>query len=58
MVMKHSPTQRAIDNLIFQPTKLSRNKPKPIPIASEVTTYDPGYLLRKRKYDCMRIRRI
>nr|WP_152975027.1 NinE family protein [Tatumella sp. UCD-D_suzukii] len=56
--MKHSPTQRAIDNLIFQPTKLSRNKPKPIPIASEVTTYDPGYLLRKRKYDCMRIRRI
>ena len=56
--MKFSPTQRALDNLIFQPTKLSRNKPKPIPIASEVETYDAVRLLRKRKYDCMRMRRI
>lgn len=53
-----SPTQKALDNLIFRPTKNSRNKPKPIPNASEVTTYDPGYLLRKRKYDCMRTRRV
>nr|WP_156994667.1 NinE family protein [Tatumella morbirosei] len=53
-----SPMQRAIDHLIFTPTKRSRNKPKPIPSASEVTTYDPGYRLRKRKYDCMRMRRI
>ena len=42
--MKRSPTQKAIDNLIFRPTKLSRNKSKPIPIASEVEPMMPsGY---------------
>ncbi|WP_142501289.1 NinE family protein [Klebsiella sp. 2680] len=46
---RRSPTQIIIDHLIFKPTKRSRNKPKPIPTASEVKSYDPTYpLLAKR----------
>ncbi|MDU2844912.1 NinE family protein [Citrobacter sp.] len=36
-----STTQIALDNLIFTPTKRSRNKPKPIPTASEVKKLRP-----------------
>ncbi|WP_210614727.1 NinE family protein [Klebsiella oxytoca] len=46
---RRSATQIVIDHLIFTPTKRSRNKPKPIPTASEVKSYDPTYpLLAKR----------
>lgn len=49
-----SVTQKALDNLIFQPTRRSRNKPKPIPLASQVTSYDHGYRLRMAMWDRMR----
>ncbi|MFK3708634.1 NinE family protein [Klebsiella sp. NPDC088457] len=46
---RRSPTQIILDSLIFTPTKRSRNKPRPIPTASEVKSYDPTYpLLAKR----------
>ncbi|WP_338561847.1 NinE family protein [Erwinia sp. E_sp_B04_7] len=54
MRQRISPTQKAIDQLIFQPTRRSRNKPKPIPSASEVVTLDYCYLLLKAKWDRMR----
>ncbi|NUU68450.1 NinE family protein [Enterobacteriaceae bacterium BIT-l23] len=57
MKRRRSPTQIAIDNTIFRPTKLSRNKPKPIPTASEVQTFDYVYGLLRAKWDRMRTRR-
>lgn len=54
MRSQKSPTQKAIDHLIFQPTKRSRSKPKPTPAASEVITFDYSYLLLKAKWDRMR----
>ncbi|WP_230492837.1 NinE family protein [Martelella alba] len=30
-----------MENSIFQPTKRSRNKPKPIPTADQITSYQP-----------------
>ncbi len=35
MARKRSPTQKALDNLIFQSTRRSRNKPIKIPPASQ-----------------------
>ncbi|MEL7628726.1 NinE family protein [Pectobacterium aroidearum] len=58
MSRPRSPTQKALDNLIFQPTRRSRNKPKPIPTASQVTTYDHGYVLRRAMWDRTRARRM
>lgn len=52
-----SVTQKALDNLIFQPTRRSRNKPKPIPTASQVDTFDYVYGLVRAKWDRMRRRR-
>ncbi|MFT4271830.1 MAG: NinE family protein [Pantoea sp.] len=49
-----SPTQICIDHLIFQPTRRSRSKRKPIPPASEVKTFDYTYGLLKAKWDRMR----
>lgn len=37
---RRSITQIAMDNLIFIPTKRSRNKPKPVPIESDVKTFN------------------
>lgn len=54
MKKQKSPTQKAIDHLIFQPTKRSRSKRKPTPPASEVVTFDYCYLLLRAKWDRMR----
>lgn len=51
---RKSPTQICIDQLIFQPTKRTRSKRKPIPPASEVKTYDHVYKLLRAKWDRMR----
>ncbi|HBZ17517.1 MAG TPA: NinE family protein [Pantoea sp.] len=51
---RKSPTQLCIDHLIFQPTKRTRSKRKPIPAASEVKTHDHVYKLLKAKWDRMR----
>ncbi|MEI7195039.1 NinE family protein [Pectobacterium versatile] len=40
--------------MIFRPTRRSRNKPKPIPPANEVQTFDYVYGLLTRKFDRMR----
>ncbi|HBN6008632.1 TPA: NinE family protein [Enterobacter cloacae] len=37
---RRSITKIAMDNLIFIPTKRSRNKPKPVPTESDVTTFN------------------
>ncbi|MDZ5638992.1 NinE family protein [Enterobacter sp. A103] len=37
---RRSITQIAMDNLIFIPTKRSRNKLKPVPTESDVTTFN------------------
>ena len=37
---RRSITQIAIDNMIFIPTKRSRNKPKPVPTESDVKTFN------------------
>ncbi|WP_340700918.1 NinE family protein [Citrobacter freundii] len=52
-----STTQIALDNLIFTPTKRSRNKPKPIPSASEVKSYDPTYPLIAKRWLRVKARR-
>lgn len=54
MTRQVSPTQKALDNLIFQPTRRSRNKPIKIPSASQVQTFDYVYGLLTRKFDRMR----
>ncbi|GKV75546.1 hypothetical protein PEC106568_07200 [Pectobacterium carotovorum subsp. carotovorum] len=54
MARQCSPTQKAIDNLIFQPTRRSRNKTQPIPPASQVQTFDYLGGLITRKFDRMR----
>ncbi|MDF7627694.1 NinE family protein [Erwiniaceae bacterium L1_55_4] len=54
MKQRKSPTQICIDHLIYQPTKRSRSKRKPIPPASEVKTHDHVYNLLKAKWDRMR----
>ncbi|MEI7410080.1 NinE family protein [Pectobacterium aroidearum] len=58
MARQRSPTQAALDNLIFQPTRRSRNKPIKIPPASQVKTYDHGYVLRRAMWDRTRARRL
>ncbi|MCG8709246.1 NinE family protein [Brenneria sp. 4F2] len=55
--MMRSPTQKALDNLIFQPTSRSRNKTKPIPPANQVKTFDYVYVLRRAMWDRTRTRR-
>jgi len=47
---RRSATQIVIDHLIFTPTKRSRSKPKPIPTASEVKSYDPTYPLPAKRW--------
>lgn len=37
---RRSITQIAMDNLIFIPTKRSRNKPKPVPTESDIKTFN------------------
>ncbi|WP_203453218.1 NinE family protein [Enterobacter hormaechei] len=37
---RRSITQIAMDNLIFIPTKYSRNKPKPVPTESDIKTFN------------------
>jgi hypothetical protein len=37
---RRSITQIAMDNMIFIPTKRSRNKTKPVPNESDVTTFN------------------
>ncbi|NIG20563.1 NinE family protein [Pantoea sp. Al-1710] len=54
---RKSPTQICIDHLIFQPTKRSRSKRKPIPPASEVKTFDYTYGLLRAKWNRMRLTR-
>lgn len=49
-----SPTQKIIEHLIYQPTKRTRSKRKPIPPASEVQTFDYTYGLLRAKWDRMR----
>ena len=56
--MKRSPTQRALDNLIFQPAKVSRNKSRPIASESGIKTYDAAWHMRKSQDDRMRARRL
>ncbi|WP_353195003.1 NinE family protein [Pectobacterium brasiliense] len=56
--MIRSPTQVVMDSMIFRPTRRSRNKPIKIPPASQVVTYDHGYVLRKSMWDRTRTRRI
>ncbi|WP_087488945.1 NinE family protein [Tatumella citrea] len=56
--MMFSPTQRALDNLIFRPTKLTQNKRKRIPAASEVKSYDHASVLLRAKWDRTRMRRV
>ncbi|QDX29528.1 NinE family protein [Dickeya poaceiphila] len=51
-----SPTQVVCDNCIFRPTRSSRNKPKKIPPASEVQTFDYVYGLKKAMWDRTRNR--
>ncbi|MCU5775100.1 NinE family protein [Erwiniaceae bacterium BAC15a-03b] len=54
MSSRKSPTQLAIDSLIYQPTRRTRSKRKPIPSASQVVTFDYTYGLLKAKWDRMR----
>lgn len=49
MKRQRSPTQIAIDNLIFR--KTSRIKPKPPTPASEIPTYDHICVLLRAKFD-------
>ena len=49
-----SPTQKIIEHLIYQPTRRTRSKRKPIPTASEVVTYDHCYQLLQAKWNRMR----
>ncbi|WP_075180561.1 NinE family protein [Pantoea sp. 1.19] len=51
---KKSVTQLALDNLIFRPTRRSTNKPKPIPPASQVISFDYVHGLLQAKWDRMR----
>ncbi|AZS56767.1 NinE family protein [Pectobacterium parmentieri] len=55
--MIRSPTQVVMDSMIFRPTRRSRNKPKPIPPANEVQTFDYVYGLQKAMWDRTRSRR-
>ncbi|MEG7606710.1 NinE family protein [Citrobacter braakii] len=52
-----STTQIALDNLIFTPTKRSRDKPRPIPAASEVKSYDPTYPFIAKRWLRVKARR-
>ncbi|HCC5988983.1 TPA: NinE family protein [Enterobacter cloacae] len=54
---RRSITQIAMDNLIFIPTKRSRNKPKPVPTESDVTTYDHVWPLLSKRWLRQRARK-
>ena len=54
MRQRKSVTQITIDNLIYQPTRRTRTKRKPIPTASQVKTFDYVYLLLRARWDRMR----
>ncbi|NWK87014.1 NinE family protein [Raoultella terrigena] len=54
---RRSPTQIVLDSLIFTPTKRSRNKPKPIPAASEVKSFDPTWPLLAKRWLRVKARR-
>lgn len=51
-----SPTQKAINNLIFRTTHRKTRK-KPIPTASQITTFDYVGGLLRAKWDRMRTAR-
>ncbi|WP_017346138.1 NinE family protein [Pantoea sp. A4] len=55
--MNRSSTQTIIDHLIYQPTRRTRSKRKPIPLASEVKTFDYTYGLLRAKWNRMRLTR-
>ncbi|MBP2155733.1 NinE family protein [Erwinia rhapontici] len=57
MKRQKSLTQRAMDNLIYQPTRRTRSKRKPIPTASQVVTFDYLHGLLQAKWNRMRIAR-
>ncbi|QZN97805.1 NinE family protein [Symbiopectobacterium purcellii] len=57
MGQRVSPTYLVCERLKIQPTKRSRNKPKPIPTESEVQTFDYAYGLQKAMWDRTRSRR-
>ncbi|TDS98325.1 NinE family protein [Erwinia rhapontici] len=57
MKRQKSLTQRAMDNLIYQPTRRTRSKCKPIPTASQVVTFDYLHGLLQAKWNRMRIAR-
>jgi len=46
-----SVTQKALDNLIYQPTARTRSKRKPIPPASQVQTFDYVWGLLQAKWN-------
>lgn len=51
---KVSPTQKAIDSLIFTPTARTRSKRKSVPPASQVKTFDYVFGLLQAKWNRMR----
>ncbi len=55
--MMRSPTQKVMDSMIFRPTRRSRNKPKPIPPADEVTTLNYTARLTDSMWARRKIRR-
>ncbi|EKN3715437.1 TPA: NinE family protein [Yersinia enterocolitica] len=55
MSRQRSPTQIALDNLIFR--KTSRTKPKPKIPASEIPTYDAIYPLLAKRWLRLRSRK-
>ncbi len=57
MRQRISITQRALNNLIFQPTRRSRNKPQLIPTESQVNTFRYLDMLRSAVADRMRLTR-
>ncbi|QKJ88039.1 NinE family protein [Paramixta manurensis] len=52
-----SVTYLAMQNAIFRPTRRSRNRPKPIPTASQIVTFDYIGGIRARVDDKMRMPR-
>lgn len=54
MRQQKSVTQITIDNLIYQPTRRTRTRRKPVPPASQVKTFDYVYTLLCAKWDRMR----
>ncbi|UQY45046.1 NinE family protein [Mixta hanseatica] len=56
MRQRVSITQKSLDNLIFRTTRRTSRK-KPIPTASQITTFDYVGVLLRAKWDRMRTAR-